>query len=348
MLRYLQAIRCRLDPIARRPELNATMSRVGWRAILMSTVLAAGLALPVGPEATATSQRLVVVVNDQPITDYDIDQRMRLKQALGASGSSAAQQRKAALEELIDDVIKQAAAKRHKIEPNDQQIAEAIERMAKNIGSTAQGLAKTLGSKGVSMSTLKHYVKASLAFNWIASQQYNVKVDVAPSEVDRRLASMQADPRFKPVSVYELQEISLPVEDMGEAMAAQLFQARAVEAQQFMQRFEGCNNTRAAASGIFNVQITDTVQVAADDLPADMKKALDQVGTGRLLGPMRSAKGVQIVAFCGRSTVEPPKPTREVVEGMLRNEKHDLASQRILRDLRRTAYIDYKDPSYTQ
>jgi hypothetical protein len=46
--------------------------------------------------------------------------------------------------------------------------------------------------------------------------------------------------------------------------------------------------------------------------------------------------------------VEPPKPTREMVESMLRNEKHDMASQRILRDLRRTAYIDYKDPSYTQ
>jgi peptidyl-prolyl cis-trans isomerase SurA len=348
MLRYLKAIRWGLDPMTKR-ELNMTANRP-WRANLMSTVLAAGLALAAVPGVPGAhaSQRLVVVVNDHPITDYDIDQRMRLKQALGGSDASAAQQRKAALQELIDDVIKQAEAKRNKIEPNDKQISDAIERMATNIGTTPAGLSKTLESKRVSMNALKQYVAASLAFNWIASQQYNVKVDVDSAEVDRRLASIQADPRFKPVSVYELQEISLPVEDMGQAVAPQLFQARAIEAQQFMQRFESCRNTRDAAKGIFNVKITDTVQVAAKDLPDDMRKALDDVGTGNLLGPMRGPEGVQIVAFCNRKTVEAPMPTREQVETMLRNEKHDMASQRILRDLRRSAYIDYKDPSLTQ
>jgi hypothetical protein len=37
-----------------------------------------------------------------------------------------------------------------------------------------------------------------------------------------------------------------------------------------------------------------------------------------------------------------------MVENQLLNEKHQLASQRILRDLRRSAYIDYKDSSRTQ
>jgi peptidyl-prolyl cis-trans isomerase SurA len=346
MLRYLKAIRWGLDPMTKR-EWNMTANRP-WRAILMSTVLAAGLALAAAPAVEAASQRLVVVVNDHPITDFDIDQRMRLKQALGGSGGSAAEQRKAALQDLIDDVIKQAEAKRNKIAPNDQQVSDAIARMASNIGTTPAGLTKTLQSKGVSMNALKQYVSASLAFNWIAVQQYNVSVDVDSAEVDRRLASIQADPRFQPVSVYELREISLPVEDMGGAAAPQLFQARAIEAQQYMQRFESCGKARDAAKGIFNVKITDTIQVAAQDLPADMRKALDDVGAGNLLGPMRGPEGIQIVAFCGRTRLEPPKPTREQVETMLRNEKHDMASQRILRDLRRSAYIDYKDPSLTQ
>ncbi len=94
--------------------------------------------------------------------------------------------------------------------------------------------------------------------------------------------------------------------------------------------------------------MSKAIPVAAKDLPDDMRKALDQVGPGKLLGPMRAPEGIQIVAFCGRKTMEPPKPTRDVVESMLRNEKHELASQRILRDLRRSAYIDYKDPSLTQ
>ena len=325
--------------------MTPTIRTSPWRAILLSSLLAAGIAHFATLEATAGSQRLVVVVNDHPITDFDIDQRIRLKQALGSSKGSDAQQRKVALEELIDDVIKQAEAKRNKIEPTEKQISDSIERMSKNIGTSPAALAETLRSKGVSMDALKQYVKASIAFNWIASRQYNIKVDVEPSEVDRRLASIQADPRFKPVDVYELQEISLPVENLGEAATAQLFQARAIEATQFMQRFDNCGNTKSAASGIFNVKVSKTIQVAAEQLPKDMRDALDKVGPGKLLGPMRGPEGVQIVAFCGRSRVEPPKPTREVVENMLSNEKHDQASQRILRDLRRTAYIDYKDPA---
>ena len=347
MLRHLQAIRA-LDPMTK-CELTMTVNRP-LRAILMSTLLAAGLALAAvqGAPVAHASQRLVVVVNDQPITDYDVDQRMRLKQALGGSGGSAAEQRKAALQELIDDVIKQAEAKRNKIEPSDKQISDAIERMATNIGTTPAGLTETLQSKGVSMSALKQFVAATLAFNWIAGQQYNVKVEVNSAEVDRRLASIQADPRFEPVPVYELREISLPVEAMGAEASPQLFQARAIEAQQYMQRFESCATARDAANGIFNVKITDTVQVAARDLPDDMRKALDDVGAGNLLGPMRGPQGIQIVAYCGRKTLEPPMPTRDQVESMLRNEKQDMASQRILRDLRRSAYIDYKDPSLTQ
>jgi peptidyl-prolyl cis-trans isomerase SurA len=328
--------------------LKTILGTIAWRAVLIPAVIAACAAVAAVPQGNATSQRLVVVVNDHPITDYDIDQRVRLNQAMGAATGSQDQQRKEALQDLIDDVIKQAEAKRNKIVPNEQQITEAIARMAKNIGSSPEALSKSLKDKGVSMNTLKQYVSASLAFNWIATQQYNVKVEVDASEVDKRLASIQADPRFKPVDVYELQEISLPVEQMGEAAGAQLFQARAIEAQQFMRRWENCGNSKGAASGIFNVKITKTIPVAAKDLPDDMRKALDQVGPGKLLGPMRAPEGIQIVAYCGRKTMEPPKPTRDVVESMLRNEKHELASQRILRDLRRSAYIDYKDPSLTQ
>jgi hypothetical protein len=190
----------RPEPDSGRKIARVKMRTLGLRTIFMSAVLAATVALAASPQAqTATSQRLVVVVNDHPITDYDVDQRMRLNEVLGNSSGSEAQQRKAALEGLIDDVIKRAEAKRLNLEPTEQQVAEAIERMARNTGSTVDGLTAILRPKGVSMNTLKQYVSASLAFNWIANRQYNVQVNVDPSEVDRRLASMKSDPRFKPV-----------------------------------------------------------------------------------------------------------------------------------------------------
>jgi peptidyl-prolyl cis-trans isomerase SurA len=349
MLRYFQAMWCSSSPKLTRKNRTVKMTTLGLRTIVMSAVLAAAVALAASPQAqTSTSQRLVVVVNDYPITDYDVDQRMRLNEMMGHASGSEAQQRKTALEALIDDVIKRAEAKRLNLEPTEQQIAEAIERMAKSTGSTVEGLTSMLRPKGVSMNTLKQYVSASLAFNGIATRQYNVQVNVDESEIDRRLASMKSDPRFKPVPVFELQEIALPVEQTAESMIDQLFQARVIEAQQLVQRFTSCDKTRAAASGIFNVKISEVIQVPVEQLPNDMKKALEEAGPGKLLGPMRISDGIQFIAFCRRTTVETTPPTRDMVESLLLNEKYQLASQRILRDLRRSAYIDYKESSRTQ
>src|SRR5687768_8084517 len=69
ILRHLQAIRGSMARDGRRSDLNAMMSSKGWRAFLMSAVVAAGFAFALTSVAHATSQRLVVVVNDQPITD---------------------------------------------------------------------------------------------------------------------------------------------------------------------------------------------------------------------------------------------------------------------------------------
>lgn len=316
-------------------------------SIRFSTVIAVALVLLGATSGVAPAQspdhRLLVVVNDQPITNFDVTQRMRLNQVLGYARGSEAQQRKEALEELIDDVIKSAHAKKMNIEPTDAQIDQSIEKMSKNMGTTAQGLAATLSGKGVSMTALRQYVKASIAFNWIASRQYNIKVDVDQAEIDRRLNAFSSDPQFKPVAVYEVQEISLPVEKMDEPMLSQLLYARAVEAQQIMQRYKGCDSAKAAAEGVFNVKISKMVQAPADQIPQDMKSALEKAGTGRLIGPMRGPGGIQMIGFCGRRTLEPPRPTREMVENLLRNEKYRRATQRVLRDLRRSAYIDYKD-----
>jgi peptidyl-prolyl cis-trans isomerase SurA len=269
-----------------------------------------------------------------------------LNQALGYGGDE--QSRKRALQDLIDDVLKQAEGKRNQIVPTDKQIELSIERLAKGSGTTVEGLTQSLKSKGVSMSTLKRHVTSSIIFNWIVSRKHNIKVEVDQAEVDRRYNTILSDPRLKPVEIFEIVEVVLPVESSSQAMMSQLMYARAIEARQIAQRYKGCGSLRQASSGIFNVQISKPVQAVADKLPKEMRSVLQQAGTSKLIGPMRGRTGVQLVAFCGRKSLAPPKPSREKIEDMVRGEKYRLATERILRDLRRTAFIDYKDTSLTQ
>ena len=46
------------------------------------------------------------------------------------------------------------------------------------------------------------------------------------------------------------------------------------------------------------------------------------------------------------SGMAPPAPSREQVETMLKNKKYDTYEERYIRELRRNAFIDYKDPHY--
>ena len=296
-------------------------------------------------EASAEGQSVVVTVNDLPITDFDIDQRIRLWNAIGRD-IKAADIRKAALQSLIDDMIKRAEAKKYSAEATDEMVDNQVDHMAKASGTDSQGLAAKLKSKGVSMSALKNLVNAQISFNRLLNALYKVKVEVDPSEVDKKYQEIVSDPKLKPVPVYELIEITLPVEKTSDVMAKELLVARAADAEQYRHQYKGCASARQAASGIFNVKIGNVLKADGRKLPAPLKAALDQAGPGGIVGPGRSREGIQLIGFCRKSDLAPPAPTREQVETMLKNKKYDTYEERYIRELRRNAFIDYKDPHY--
>ena len=314
------------------------------RGLILTGLLVLALAQGHFTIANAQSQRVLAVVGDQPITDYDVRQRLRLNEALGfPTKGTDQQQHKAVLEELVDEVIKRSEAKKYKTAPDDKQVDAAIDRMAVRMGSSRDTLATKLKAKGISMQTLKSQVAATLGFNWLMTSKFKVDVKVEPAEVDRRLANIGSDPRLKPVQVYDLIEITLPVDTTSQANNDQVMYARAIEASQIAKRFKSCGTARKAIAGIYNVKLSKAIQAPSHNLPGPMKAALDKTGPGHVIGPMRSKQGIQLIAFCGRGMMRPPKPTRDIIKNMLLDEKYKVASQRIMRDLRRSVFIDYKN-----
>jgi peptidyl-prolyl cis-trans isomerase SurA len=316
---------------------------------IFATALAASLLVSgTVVRAAGEGQGVVVTVNDYPITSLDVDQRVKLNAILGGGKGSPDEQRKRALQALIDDVIKMVEAKKYKADPNDQTIDAQIEKMAKGSNTDSNGLAAQLKAKGSSITALRHLVAAQIAFNRLINAMYKVKVEVDPAEVDKKYNEFANDPRLQPVSVYEIMEIDMPVENTGDAMAQQLLVARAADAAQFRRAFKGCNSARQAASGIYNVRISKRLQADGRKLPKQLKSALDQAGAGGIIGPARSKTGVQLIAFCGKKSVAPEKPTRQQVETLLTNKKYDVYEERYMRELRRNAFIEYKDAKATE
>jgi peptidyl-prolyl cis-trans isomerase SurA len=331
-----------------------TLSRL---ALLVAISIAA--AFPVATPASAQDQGVIVTVNDFPVTRYDIDQRIRMLQILGNDLKPTPQTRRLVLRAMVDEVIQIAEAKRFKANPTEREINQQIERLAKNLKTDYRGLEAKLGKQGLTIAALRHYVTAQISFNRILIGKYKVSFKVSDADIDAkydsikrdleaRVAQFMKDPRMKPVLVYQLLQIDLPVENAQDTM---LLQARAVEANQFISRFKGCKSARAAASGIFNVKFGKTIDADASKMPPQIRKALESAGPGKAVGPARGPNGIQIIAFCSKRTISPPKPkyqmpTRQQVANAASNEKFEIVSEKYMKDMRKRAFVDYKDPSY--
>jgi peptidyl-prolyl cis-trans isomerase SurA len=313
----------------------------------MAAILAFAAGTPLPMAIAAVENRgVVAVVNDQPITSFDVEQRIKLTSVLGSGRKLS---RKEALEILINDVLKRTETARVKATMTEEQIDAAIERLAKGSGTTIEGLGTKLKTAGITMKALRTQLMTNMSFNRVLIAKYKIKPNVEDADIDRKLAQIKQDPRLKPIAILELREITLPIDkSAGELFVNQMLQSRALEARQIQKKYKGCNSLDDAVSGIFNVHVGKVMQAQADRMPPDMRAVLDKAGTKTLIGPLRAKQGLQLIAYCGKRTIAPEAPTREQVQRMLTEQAYDVYEEKYLRDLRRTALIDYKDPTLEQ
>ena len=323
-------------------------------ALVAFAVLAAGWPAA----ARAEGQGVVAVVNDRPITEFDITQRIALLKILGDARDNMT--RKMALQSLIDDEVKAAELKKLKMTPSKADVTAQVERVSKGMNTTVSELTARLKKQGIGESAFQSYISTQMGFSRLIAGKHRNDIKITPEDVDRKhaevkneinskLNAIMNDPRMRPVTVYTLTEITLPVESDDPS----LLQSRAVEAGLLAQRIKGCGNIRQAAEGIYNVKVGKKIEADATRLPKPLKAALDKAGPGRAVGPMRVKNGIQLLAFCGSRKVSPERPkgqipTREQVEAMLINQKYDGLEEDYLKTARKSVYIEYRNGGPSQ
>lgn len=329
------------------------------RSCLVIAAAAAALIAMAPVAGPARAADIVAIVNDQPVTDLDLTQRIALLEIMDDVPRGGIDKKKA-LRQLIDQAVKIQEAKRYNMLPSDTEMKDRIKRLAESMKLTVEQLYSKLEAKGVSKEAFIEYVKAGMAFNRIIQGKYQQDIKVNDAEVDARMAEFESkisqekakimnDPRMKPITVYSLMEINLPV-DGDDPM---LLQSRAIEAGQVLQRLKSCSGLKAASEGIFDVKKGKTFEADASKIPPPMRAALDKGGVGRAIGPMRGKGGIQLIALCGIRKISPPKPnieppTRQQVERAVINEKYDKLEEQYLSSVRDKIYVEYRDPSYAQ
>jgi len=321
-------------PSCMKNTIAGTFVRCGWAAAVLLVLVLGWASVP------AQASKVLVLVNDRPVTDFDVSQRMKLNGIIGGR-----RDRKSALRSQINAAVLETEARKLGIVIPDTQVDKTLRAMARNMGGMAK-MKATLRKRGVRLRTMKDYIRSTILFRIMArrmGKKLSVKVD--EKEVERKYRKIISDPRLRPITIYNLRQVTLPVENVAPAMRQQLLYARMVEARQIMKRYKGCKRLRAATSGIFNVRISKPLQADPKRLPGPLRKAIRLAGTKRMIGPIRSRAGVQLIAYCGSRKIVPPRPKREQIAAMVRSEAMGREIERVMKELRKKAYIEYKDKS---
>lgn len=329
-----------------------------WRSIQAAVLLAALIALAPAAQSPAIAQTsIVAIVNDQPITELDLTQRISLLEIMDDVPQGGIDKKKA-LQQIIDQTVKMQEARRYNLLPSEADLNDRIKKLAQGMKMTSDELYAKLEAKGISRQTFRDYISAGMGFTRIIQGKYQQNFQATDAEIDAKMAEVQSsisketakimnDPRMKPITVYSLMEINLPV-DGNDPM---LLQSRAIEAAQVAKRLKGCDNLKAASEGIFDVRKGKTFDADASRMPPQMKAALDKGGVGRAIGPMRGKTGIQLIAWCSVRKITPPKPdfkmpTREQIQRAVINEKYDALEEQYLAGVRDKIYVEYRNPSY--
>jgi peptidyl-prolyl cis-trans isomerase SurA len=283
--------------------------------------------------STARAQQIVVIVNGEPITALDVDQRSKLAQL----STHKVPPRQEVIDELINEKLKLREAKKFGLEITASEVDTAYASMAGRMRFTADQLTQQLARSGVNVSTLKARIKADIAWAQIVRGRYQASLQIGEKDI---LSAMETKSDDTVGYDYTMRPILFLV-PTGSPEA--FIDGRKREAEALRGRFQGCEEGIAFARALKDVAVREQVVRSSADIPAELRKVLEGIEVGRLTPPEITKFGVEMFAICAKkeSSADNSPGKRQAKENLMAK-RYEQRSKQYLQEIRRGAMLEYK------
>ncbi len=329
----------------KRFEVDIRVMKLHWlRLRPISAAFCLGALLSLGAIASdfsrpAAAQGVVVVVNGEPVTAYDIDQRSKFHQMVSRKSPG----RQDVIDELINEKIKVQTGRRYKLEITDKDVDASFAEMGKRMNLSGDQLAQLLEKNGVDPGTLKSRIRADMVWQQLVRGKFQSSFQFR--EKDILAAIEKKDDKGDEVAAktvaydYILRPI-LFVLPKGASQAA--IAARQRDAEAMRSRIQDCEQGLRFARALPDVLVLDPVARNSADLPPALQEVLERTGVGRLTSPETTANGIQVFAICEKRETKVDTPAMRKTRSEMFSKQFEAKSKRYLSELRRQALIEMK------
>lgn len=249
----------------------------------------------------------VIIVNDQIITKYELDQRRRLMNALGVRGDLAQQ----AKDGLIGDRLKVASANEAGLFADETQIAQAFEDFATRNGQSLEAVLAMLANNGVSRETLRDFLTTNLLWQSLMRQRYAGTVGVSESEIDAALSATSENTNLQIL----VSEIVLPLIE-GQEEEIRKLAADIAKIRSFDEFSDAARQFSVAGSRSDGGKLD---WIALSNLPPALRPVLLPLENGQVSEPLELPNAIAIFQMRGLNESAPTSARYSAVEYALLN-----------------------------
>jgi peptidyl-prolyl cis-trans isomerase SurA len=286
----------------------------------------------------AQEASIKVLVNDSPISEYDIDQRERFL-AITTQQQPSPALKKQATEMLIDELLQSQEGKKQGATADEDDVKSILGDMAQKNNLDVEGLTTALGRAGVNIKTLKDRIRAQIVWQEAVRRKFRHEVNIGEGDVSAALAESgteessdgaQAEPAM------QLRQVRFEVPSGADqaTLAAKLAAAESLRA-----RFTNCADLAKGVNGA-------TVKTLQDQKPASLvqpaRLLVANAKVGQMTPPTIATSAVELYAVCGKRTIRSDDTVRVETQRKLMNQEMGLRAERLLRDLKGEAFIEYR------
>lgn len=279
-----------------------------------------------------------VLVNKTPITNGDINRRIKFLKIRRAPGNH----NKLAEKEMIEQALKLQEAARVRATANKQQIDEAFANFAKRNRSSPARLSTELGKLGIGAPHFREFIKTQIS--WQRAVQGRFQARTRQVSEQEALKNLRENGNQKPkVDEFSFKQVVFVVPRNKRSPAA--LAARKREANAFRQTFSGCGTLLQSIKALKDVSILDRRHIMEPELPAQWQAAIASAGVGKTTPAQETEKGVEFMAVCDKRTVDDDRAAQISQQSDAFSsfgEQSSEFSEEYLKELRERATIVYQ------
>ncbi len=251
-------------------------------------------------------QKIAAIVNDDVISLYDVEQRVRL--TLISTGVRDTLENRhrlkgQVLRSLIDESVQLQEAKRLNVAVGKTDVDRAFLTVARQNKMTSEEFEAVLLRNSIDKQTLLSQLEAEIAWGRLVSRRLRPNLQIGQEEIDSVLQRLQSATGKTQV---RLAEIFLPVETPGDADRVRKVAERLIDHLHNGAVFS--NLAREFSQGATAAVGGDLGWVLESDLETAIGSAVAKLAKGQVSNPIRTPAGYYLVALISRQVLKGADP----------------------------------------